>query len=59
MNDFMLALEALGPLANVVLAVCAVFVSKSVSELNTRIAVVVERVDSHEKRITRIENVGP
>lgn len=31
----------------------------SISELNKNIAVVVSRVDSHEKRIDRLESIDP
>lgn len=45
-------------LSNPVIAVCAIYIAKSISELNTKIAVIVERVDSHEKRISRIEEIA-
>lgn len=31
-------------------------ISRSLQELNTRIAVIIEKVDSHEKRLTRLED---
>ncbi len=47
--------EFLNSLSNPVLALCAVYVAKSIHELNIKIAVVIERVDSHEHRLSRVE----
>lgn len=43
-------------LSNPVVAACAVYIAKSIHDLNTKIAVVIERVDSHEHRIGKIED---
>ena len=45
-----------------VIALCAVYIAKavrdakeSIQQLNIKMAVIIERVDSHEKRITHLE----
>lgn len=54
--------KLLAQLSNPILTACAIYIahklgelSKSIDELNTKIAVIVERVDTHEKRITKLE----
>lgn len=49
-------LKLVESLSNPLMAVCAVYIARSISELNTKIAVIIERVDSHEKRITKLED---
>lgn len=39
------------------IAACAVYIAKSLNDLNIKIAVVVEKVDTHERRITKLEGV--
>lgn len=47
--------ELLSALSNPIIAAAAVYIAKSLHDLNVKIAVVVERVDAHEKRITHLE----
>jgi phage shock protein A len=49
-------------MSNPIMALCAVYVASlirdinnSIQALNTKIAVIIERVDSHEKRLNRLE----
>lgn len=42
-------------LSNPILVGCAIYIAKSIHELNTKIAVVIERLHSHEARIERLE----
>lgn len=48
--------DLIAAMSNPVLALCAVYIAKQLAELNTKMAVIVERVDSHEKRLTKIED---
>lgn len=51
-------LSALAALAVPIVTTAIVFIAKSLGELNTRVAVILERVDSHEKRISRLEDTA-
>lgn len=37
------------------ITLAALWIAKSVSELNVKIAVVIEKLDAHEKRIEKLE----
>lgn len=37
------------------ITISALWIAKSVSDLNVKIAVVIEKLDSHEKRIEKLE----
>jgi hypothetical protein len=49
-------IKALGLLSNPVMAACAIYIARSIHELNLKIAVVVERVDTHERRLNKLED---
>lgn len=41
--------------SSTLVAACAVYIAKSLNDLNLKIAVIIERVDSHEKRLNKLE----
>ncbi len=49
------ALQIVIGVATSLISVAAVFIAKSTNDLNIKLAVVVERVDSHEKRLNKLE----
>lgn len=55
MNEFISAL--LADVSSTLIAGCAVFIAKSLHDLNLKIAVVIERVDSHERRLNKLEDL--
>jgi hypothetical protein len=61
-QEFQALLEILGKISSPALAICGAYIAynvnkltDSVNELNTKIAVVVTRVDSHEHRLNKLE----
>ncbi len=48
-------LKLLESLSNPILTACGIYIAKSLHELNLKIAVIIEKVDSHEHRINRLE----
>lgn len=41
--------------SNPIMTLCVVFIAKSLSDLNLKMAIVVTRVDSHEGRLKNLE----
>ena len=43
--------------SQMVLVPVAIYIAKSISELNIKMAVIISRVDSHEHRIDKLEDI--
>jgi hypothetical protein len=48
-------IEAASGASSILLAASAIYIARSLQELNMKLAVIVERVDAHERRLNKLE----